>query len=453
MTRVRALACACACALLACKSATPATQVMVLIDSESELRSQIASVDLEVKSGRGDESHWTTRLQRTVTPGKGKVAWPIELSLLPGESGARGNYSVRAVAKSAQGAALGQVRAISGYVAHRTLALVLRFDAACFARSTPCASDRTCSAGECLDSHVAADLLPPFERDANGKPVLVPFGTPELDGGVAPDAEASDAATGTTGAIDAAVLQSCGDTLCDELAGCTGSGASRQCAACPAGFVGDAASGCVPTLLDLAVTGGTLTPKLSADVTQYAIAVPLLSSHVTLTPSVPNGATLDIDGALLESDSWSTPALPLGERNVALRVDYPAHPGRRYALAVTRSGEQEAFLKAKQTVGDDWFGSALAISGDTLVVGAEYEDSGATGVNGNADDESVMDSGAAYVFERKNGVFELTAYLKADTAEAGALFGSGVAIDGDTILVGAEHASKRGAVYVFVRSG
>ncbi len=44
------------------------------------------------------------------------------------------------------------------------------------------------------------------------------------------------------------------------------------------------------------------------------------------------------------------------------------------------------------------FGYAVAVSGDTVVVGAPLEDSNATGVNGNQADNSASSSGAAYVF-------------------------------------------------------
>lgn len=40
----------------------------------------------------------------------------------------------------------------------------------------------------------------------------------------------------------------------------------------------------------------------------------------------------------------------------------------------------------------------MAVSGDTVVVGAHREDSNATGVNGNESDNSATDSGAIYVF-------------------------------------------------------
>jgi hypothetical protein len=48
----------------------------------------------------------------------------------------------------------------------------------------------------------------------------------------------------------------------------------------------------------------------------------------------------------------------------------------------------------------DWFGYSVSISGGTIVVGAPLEDSDATGVNGNQNNNAANDSGAAYVFVR-----------------------------------------------------
>ncbi len=130
---------------------------------------------------------------------------------------------------------------------------------------------------------------------------------------------------------------------------------------------------------------------------------------------------------------------------------------------------QQAYLKASNTDAIDRFGWSIAISGDTIVVGAYFEDSSATGINGNQSDNSANDSGAAYVFVRNGSNWTQQAYLKASNSNAYDEFGSSVAISGDTIVVGAwkeasaaagvngnqsdNSASKAGAAYVFVRSG
>src|SRR4030095_14176816 len=78
-----------------------------------------------------------------------------------------------------------------------------------------------------------------------------------------------------------------------------------------------------------------------------------------------------------------------------------ASAGAAYVLA--RSGgswSQEAYLKASKPDAADAFGRAVAISGDTIVIGAPFEKSNATGVNGNGSDNSAFSAGAAYVFVR-----------------------------------------------------
>lgn len=130
---------------------------------------------------------------------------------------------------------------------------------------------------------------------------------------------------------------------------------------------------------------------------------------------------------------------------------------------------QQAYLKASNTGAGDEFASAVALCGDTLVVGAPLEDSSATGINGNQGSNSATDSGAAYVFVRKGTNWVQQAYLKPSNTEAGDGFGYSVAVFGDTVVVGAQYesssatgvngaqsdnkAADAGAAYVFVRSG
>ncbi|MBI3852492.1 MAG: FG-GAP repeat protein [Verrucomicrobia bacterium] len=130
---------------------------------------------------------------------------------------------------------------------------------------------------------------------------------------------------------------------------------------------------------------------------------------------------------------------------------------------------QQAYLKASNTDAGDYFGQSVALSGDTVVVGAPVESSNATGVNGNQSNNSAASSGAAYVFVRNGTTWTQQAYLKAANTGADDLFGDQVAISGDTVVVGAYHedsnatgvngnqgdnsATNSGAAYVFVRSG
>ncbi len=146
--------------------------------------------------------------------------------------------------------------------------------------------------------------------------------------------------------------------------------------------------------------------------------------------------------------------------------------GSGAAYVFTRNGStwtQQAYLKASNTGVDDRFGHSVAIAGDSIVVGAYGEASNATGVSGNEDNNSAGVAGAAYVFFRDRSLWTQQAYLKAANTEAGDQFGELVAIDGDSVVIGARHedsnantingndadnsASSAGAAYVFFRNG
>jgi hypothetical protein len=112
------------------------------------------------------------------------------------------------------------------------------------------------------------------------------------------------------------------------------------------------------------------------------------------------------------------------------------------AYVFTRSGtvwSQQQKLTATDGAAGDRFGSSVAISGETAVVGA-------WGVSSNA--------GAAYVFTRSGTVWSQQQKLTATGAAAGDDFGISVALSGETALVGADAVdSFKGAAYVFTRSG
>jgi hypothetical protein len=138
----------------------------------------------------------------------------------------------------------------------------------------------------------------------------------------------------------------------------------------------------------------------------------------------------------------------------------------------TRSGtawSQQAYLKASNTGSDDNFGYSVALSGDTLAVGAYREASNATGIDGAQDDDSLVNAGAVYVFSRNGAAWSQQSYLKASNSGSDDVFGWSLALSGDTLAVGAageassasgidgnqndDSAPFTGAVYVYTRSG
>jgi hypothetical protein len=101
-------------------------------------------------------------------------------------------------------------------------------------------------------------------------------------------------------------------------------------------------------------------------------------------------------------------------------------------------------LTASDGAASDQFGLAVAVDGDTVVIGAE------------ADDDDGSSSGSAYVFTRSAGVWTEQQKLTASDAATGDWFGSSVAVAGDTAIIGAEredeNGSNSGSAYVFTRS-
>jgi hypothetical protein len=126
--------------------------------------------------------------------------------------------------------------------------------------------------------------------------------------------------------------------------------------------------------------------------------------------------------------------------------------GAAYVFERDQGGANAWGEVAKLTAGDgaagDLFGRSAALSGDTAVIGARLDDN-----------EGGQSAGAAYVFERDQGgagAWGEVAKLTASDGAAGDLFGHSVAVDGDTIVVGSEaddHSglTNSGSAYVFVR--
>ena len=126
----------------------------------------------------------------------------------------------------------------------------------------------------------------------------------------------------------------------------------------------------------------------------------------------------------------------------------PNSKGKAYVF--TRSGTtwtEQAILQASDGVNGDAFGFAVGISGATAVVGARLDDVGAT-----------ADQGSAYVFTRTGTTWTQTQQLfGVETTQRNDTFGGSVAINGDLIAVGAPahefvgSIANHGAIYVFRR--
>lgn len=139
----------------------------------------------------------------------------------------------------------------------------------------------------------------------------------------------------------------------------------------------------------------------------------------------------------LTADEWQ-------QIHAAIRADAsPARP------ATPDAWQQTAKLTASDAFWGDELGNEVAVSGDTVVVGAPMHDV----------PWGPEDVGQAYVFVRQHGGWgnmTQVARLTASDARGHELLGWTVATDGDTVVAGAPYAStggsgSQGAAYVFVR--
>jgi hypothetical protein len=103
------------------------------------------------------------------------------------------------------------------------------------------------------------------------------------------------------------------------------------------------------------------------------------------------------------------------------------------ARAGIREVEPSAQLLASDGATGDCFGFAVALAGDTLVVGSPY----------------ASDVGAAYIFAGSGANWAQIAKLTASDGTTGSQFGNAVAISGNTVAIGAPMQAG-GAVYIFV---
>ena len=226
----------------------------------------------------------------------------------------------------------------------------------------------------------------------------------------------------------------------------------------------------------VALTGDTLavgaTGEASADGNQTDNSAPDSGAVYVFTRTGSNWSQQAyIKASNTEVGDWFGYSLALAGNTLA--VGAPGEANASGAVYVfTRTGSvwsQQAYVKASNTEANDGFGESVSLASDTLAVGATGEASAATGVDGDETDNSAVESGAVYVFTRTGSNWSQQAYVKASNAEVGDLFGSSLALAGDTLAVGAlfeasaatgvdgdemdNSAVESGAVYVFTRRG
>ena len=139
--------------------------------------------------------------------------------------------------------------------------------------------------------------------------------------------------------------------------------------------------------------------------------------------------------SLAISDDTAVVGAPFGD-------DGGKNSGSAYVFSRSAgSWSQQPKLTAGDARASDSFGWSVAVSGDTVVVGAR------------ADDRADSNTGSAYVFVDSGGSWSQEAQLTASDAAQADFLGTSVAVSGDTVLAGVpfddDFGSNSGSVYVF----
>ena len=169
---------------------------------------------------------------------------------------------------------------------------------------------------------------------------------------------------------------------------------------------------------------------------------PAWTQRAYIKASNPNAS--DRFGASLSADGSSLAVGAIGEASAATGVDGNQGDNSLFEAGAVyvfnRSGAtwtQQAYIKASNSDPSDRFGSSVSIQGSSLLVGAAFENSAATGVDGNQADNSKSSAGAAYLFSRMNGNWTQASYLKASNTDAADDFGTTVSLAGNELAVAA----------------
>jgi hypothetical protein len=118
-----------------------------------------------------------------------------------------------------------------------------------------------------------------------------------------------------------------------------------------------------------------------------------------------------------------------------------SNAGSAYVFAdISGKWTQEAKLTADDGNADAVFGSSVAIWGDMVTIGAYW------------DDDKGQNSGSAYMYARESGMWNLKKKYVPTDGFPGQVFGSSVAMNSSTAIVGAygdkENGADSGAVYL-----
>ena len=297
----------------------------------------------------------------------------------------------------------------------------------------PCTVNDFCSGGQCGGLNKSCDDGNSCTADScditSGKCINTP-----INGGSCDDNNSCTSGDLCAAGVCAGDNVTCSSgSVCAPVSGCV----------CDVGYAG-VSPNCKAGLSALSLSTGILTPEFAANTLEYFVAVDFITPTIAVSATPTANETMTLNGIALPAGVTSSAInLSLGVTDLNIVVGGSV----TYVIHVARASQQ-AYVKSSQPMKAEKFGSSVAISGSTMVIGSPSEvacPSGAT--------ETGCYVGGAYVWVESGGKWSVQAHLQADVPKAGDQFGASVAIDGDTIVVGAPGGASGGKAYVFSRAG
>lgn len=203
----------------------------------------------------------------------------------------------------------------------------------------------------------------------------------------------------------------------------------------------------------LSLSTGALVQTFQSNSLSYNGTVAFLASEIKVQASaVDAGTTIKVNGIDVDTNNLSAP-IRLSEgsgTSVSITATRDAVT-TTYSLVITRP-TLTSFIEQKLTASDgqngDFLGYSVSLSGDTLAVGADREDTGG------------LSAGAVYIYTRSGTTWTEQQILHASNPRENDYFGGHVSLDGDTLAISAtgedgtaDLVTGAGAVYIYTRSG
>ncbi|HEY0709446.1 MAG TPA: FG-GAP repeat protein [Polyangia bacterium] len=223
----------------------------------------------------------------------------------------------------------------------------------------------------------------------------------------------------------------------------------------------------VARLQSLAFSPGMLEPPFAPGTLRYDLNLPLFTPSVNVEAvAESNLAMLALNDSSISTATLMAPfRLSPGPSRANVRVSARGFRPSVYGVSINTGGVY-TYLKGASTQVNMAFGTAMAMAGNTLVIGAPNDHGTLVGPQIGDSGPMGMESGAAFVFRREGGQWRREVTLKPGHLHPMMRFGASVAVAGDVVIVGAPgengsttmingprdtRAAGAGAAFVFVR--